>query len=624
MLLHSTGKINSHWWETNFPCRQACPVQTEAGRYVSLIGQGRHEDAYRVARRSNPLASICGRICAAPCEEACTRGTIDSALSIRALKRFACERYGVESMLDLASVQDILSERLRSTGKWVAVIGSGPAGLAAAHDLALLGHQVSLFEAQDVLGGMLTLGIPEYRLPRELIRQEINVIINMGIDVHLGKKLGVDFSLADFWENGYNAIFLALGAHGGRELRIDGIHADGVIQGLDFLLNANRGYRVKMGEKILVIGGGNVAFDVARTAARRVGKEERQVSDMVSALDVARSAIRFGAKQVEMICLESEDEIPADVEEIEDASQEGIRIHYSRGPKRVLTRQGKVTGLEVLSVSSVFDEQGRFSPSFVEGSEATLETDSIICAIGQEPDLSFLTPELELQLGPNRTIQVDPTTLTTSEPGIWAGGDLAFGPRNVIHAVADGKRAAASIHQYLLNSAPSTRHHARIFVPDTFSYRQALDFDRLPPQKVPKLPLNRRTGIAQVELGFDEDRARCEGKRCLRCWINTVFEGREEKGSECVLCGGCEDICPEKCIEILPGRAVSGEEALMQELSAAKIHGGKSRQSSVVGPGAVIIKDETRCIRCGLCAKRCPVGCITMQALFIEETADVQ
>lgn len=617
-------RINLHWWETNFPCRQACPVQTEAGRYVSLIGQGRYEEAYRVARRSNPLASICGRICAAPCEEVCTRGTIDSSLAIRALKRFTCERYGVESMLDLASVQDILSKRLRSTGKWVSVIGSGPAGLAAAHDLALLGHQVSLFEAQDVLGGMLTLGIPEYRLPRELIRLEINVIINLGIDVHLGKKLGVDFSLADLWENGYNAIFLALGAHGGRELRIDGIHADGVIQGLDFLLNANRGYRVQMGEKILVIGGGNVAFDVARTAARRIGKEERQVSDMVSALDVARSAIRFGAKQVEMICLESEEEIPADAEEIEDASQEGIRILYSRGPKRVLTRQGKVTGLEVLSVSSVFDEQGKFNPSFVEGSEETLETDSIICAIGQEPDLSFLPPEVELQIGPNRTIQVDPKTLVTSEPGIWAGGDLAFGPRNVIHAVADGKRAATSIHQYLLNSAPSTRQHVRIFVPDTFSYRPTVDFDRLPPQKAPKLPLDRRTGIAQVELGFNENQARREGKRCLRCWINTIFEGREEKGTECILCGGCEDVCPEKCIEILPGRAVSGEEELMQELSAAKIPGGKNRQSSVAGPGAVIIKDETRCIRCGLCAKRCPVGCITMQALFFEETADVR
>ncbi len=619
----SSSEINLHWWKTNFPCRQACPVHTESGRYVSLVAQGRFEEAYRVARRTNPLASICGRICAAPCEDACTRGAIDTPISIRALKRVVCERYGVESMLDLASVETILGERLRSSGKWVAVIGGGPAGLAAAHDLALQGHQVSLFEAQEVLGGMLTQGIPEYRLPRELIRLEINAIVNMGIDVHLGKKLGRDFSLADLWENGYNAVFLALGAHQGRELGLAGIHADGVIQALDFLLNVNRGYRVQTGERIIVVGGGNVAFDVARSAARQVGKETRQVSDMVSALDVARSAIRFGAKQVEMICLEGPDQMPADTEEIDDALDEGIRIRYSRGPKQILTRQGKVTALEVHTVSSVFDENGRFNPSFVEGSEEILETDSIIIAIGQTPDLSFLTPADELEVRPNRTIMVDQASLATSKAGIWAGGDAAFGPRNVIHAVADGKRAALSIHHYLMGAPESSeKKGGHIYLPDTSSYRPVKDFDSIPTQKIPKLSLDRRTGIAQVELGFTPEQAVHEASRCLRCWINTIFDSTEEEANECVLCGACADICPEKCIEILPSRAFAADPPVLEKLSAAAVHSGQSRFSSG-GSGAVITKNESRCIRCGLCARRCPVGCITMQAIFFEETADV-
>ena len=612
-------KINLHWWESNFPCYQACPVHTEAGRYVSLIAQGRYAEAYRVARRTNPLASICGRICAAPCEDVCTRGAIDSPISIRALKRFVCERYGVESMLDLTTVQALLRERLRSTGKWVAVVGGGPAGLAAAHDLALLGHQVSLFEAQDVLGGMLTLGIPEYRLPRELIRLEINTILNLGIEVHLGKKLGRDFSLADLQENGYGAVFLALGAHRSRELKIEGIHADGVIQALDFLLNVNCGYRVQTGEKILVIGGGSVAFDVARTAARQPGDGEPQVSDMVSALDVARSAIRFGAKDVEVFCLESASEMPADPEEIEDAREEGIQIHYSRGPKRILTRDGKVTGLEVLSVASVFDEQGRFNPKMIPGSEQIIETDSIIIAIGQEPDFSFLSPADGLEIQANRTIRVNPNTLVSSMPGVWAGGDVAFGPRNVIHAVADGKRAALSIHRFLMKlpEYPENRDNL-IYVPDVFAYQPVKDFDSYPAHKPPKLALDRRTGIAQVELGFSEEAAMQEGSRCLHCWFNTIFDGREEEASECVLCGACADICPEWCIDILPRRLFNGELSLINERRGSDQENGSSHPS-LMESQALIIKDESRCIRCGLCAKRCPVNCISMQGIFFGE-----
>ncbi|MCH8068781.1 MAG: FAD-dependent oxidoreductase, partial [Candidatus Marinimicrobia bacterium] len=266
--------VNAGWLAQNFPCAEACPVHTEAGRYVNLIAQGRWEDAYRIARLPNPFASICGRICAAPCEDSCRRKELDDPVSIRALKRFVCEKYGVESLIDISRIRDVFRPKLPPKDKWVAIIGAGPAGMTAAHDLALIGYRVTVFEAQEVAGGMLRLGIPEYRLPRELIRMEINAILNLGVELKLGKRLGRDFTIQDLKDNGYTAIFLALGAHKSRDLNIEGIELDGVLRGVDFLLNANLNYRVELGQRIIVIGGGNVAIDVARTALRQERLEE--------------------------------------------------------------------------------------------------------------------------------------------------------------------------------------------------------------------------------------------------------------------------------------------------------------------------------------------------------------
>jgi len=589
----------------------ACPVHTEAGRYVAAIAAGRYEEAYRIARQPNPLASICGRICAAPCEEACRRGCYDAPIAIRALKRFVCERYGVESMIDLAKIREVLGRRIKPRNKWVAIIGAGPAGLSCAHDLALLGYGVTVFEAQPVAGGMLRLGIPEYRLPRELVRLEINAILSLGVELKLGKALGRDFTLDDLRENGYQAIFLAIGTHKSRSLNIEGVHLDGVLHAVDFLLNVNLGYKVELGEKILVIGGGNVAIDAARTAIRQERVEEVTATDIVAALDVARSAVRFGAKRVEMVCLEAPDEMPASREEIEEALQERIRIHYRKGPKRILGHNGRVRGLETLEVASVFDEQGRFNPTFIPHTESLLEADTIIIAIGQRPDLSFLRPSHGIEVTPQGTLQVDPETLATTAPGIYAGGDVAFGPRNVISAIADGRRAARAIDEYLSGRTPREERLA-ITVFDSIHYQPEAGYEKIPRQPIPMLPLDRRVGIAQVELGYDEDLARREARRCLRCWINTVFDGTEEFGSECILCGGCADICPENCIEILPLK-----ELQFAEEAAGAFNGdyhflpGRNGNGQT---GLVLIKDEEVCIRCGLCAKRCPVGCITMEA----------
>jgi NADPH-dependent glutamate synthase beta subunit-like oxidoreductase len=613
--MSSVKFVNPDWLERNFPCMWACPVHTEAGRYVNLIAQGRYEEAYRVARAPNPFASICGRICAAPCEDVCRRGKLDQPIAIRALKRFVCERYGVESMIDLAKLRESLGPAIEPKNKWVAVIGAGPAGLSCAHDLALLGYGVTVFEAHDVPGGMLRLGIPEYRLPRELIRLEINLILNLGVELKLGKALGRDFTLQDLQDNGYEAIFLAIGAHKSRMLDVDGVHADGILNAIDFLLNVNLGYKVELGEKIVVIGGGNVAIDVARTAARLESGEPVPTSDITAALDVARSAVRFGAKKVDMIVLESRDEMPADPEEVEEAEEERITIYNRRGPKRILVENGRVVGVETLDVASVFDETGRFNPRFTPGTEKVVEADTVIIAVGQASDLSWINPEDGIEVTPRGTIKVDPETLATTAPGIYAGGDLAFGPRIAISAVADGRRAARSIDAYLSGSKPAEPEY-KVTLYDTADYQPIPGYTHIQRQPIPVLPLDRRVGVAQVELGYREAQAILEGSRCLRCWVNTIFEGNPTEGTECILCGGCADVCPQDCIEIVP----LSQLVVDRETVSLTDDDLESDLARVSGRGMVMIKDEEICIRCGLCAKRCPVGTITMQAFEQSET----
>jgi NADPH-dependent glutamate synthase beta subunit-like oxidoreductase/ferredoxin len=616
-------RVDFAWLESNFPCHAACPVGTEAGRYVALIADGRYREAYAVARRPNPLASICGRICAAPCEAACRRGALDQPLSIRALKRFVTERFGVESMIDLDMLREIYGKRdLRYPEDRVAIVGAGPAGLGAAHDLALLGYPVTLFEAQPVPGGMLRLGIPEYRLPRELIKLEINAILNLGVDLQVNRRLGKDFTLGDLRALGFRATFLAIGAHRGRDLQVPGVELDGVLKGVDYLLNINMGYRLEIGRRVLVLGGGNVALDVARTALR-AGVPEEAISpeiNIVTALDIARSALRFGVKEVHVVSLESFGEMPADPEEMAQAQEEGVVFHPGRGLKRILGADGKVSGIETLDCSSVFDAQGRFNPTFVEGTELAMAGDTVILAIGQASDLSFLRPEDGVAVTRGGTIQVDPETLATTAPGTFAGGDVAFGPRIAISAVADGKRAAGSIHAYLRGMPAATRRLEVILEP-LRGFTRELDYEGIPRQRPPVLPIARRIGIAEIEQCFPEAAARREGSRCLRCWINTIFHQDPERGTECILCGACADVCPEDCIEFVPLAEVLADPAL-RELALAELGEEAEALFAQAPAGTALIKDETICIRCGLCAARCPAGTINMEKFALEEAAN--
>jgi formate dehydrogenase beta subunit len=626
--------VDLDWLESNFPCMQACPVHTQAGRYVSLIAQGRYEDAYRYARQPNPLASICGRVCGHPCETACRRGSLDAPISIRALKRFVTERYGPESRNPV----DPFPEKPRVTHpEKIAVIGSGPAGLAAAHDLALLGYGVTIFEASHVPGGMMHLGIPEYRLPRDVLQAQVREILDLGPELLLNSRLGRDFSLGDLRQQGYKAVLLAFGLHRSRDLAIPGHDLDGVVKGIDFLLNVNLGYRFSIGKRVVVIGGGNVAIDVARSALREQQKltvedlssvflpdhltaSEQEVA-MKELMDVSRAALRIGAREVHLVCLESREEMPAFAEEIEEGLEEGLKIHPSLGPKRFVGENGKLAGLETINCISVFDEQHRFNPKFKEGTESTISCDTAILAIGQASDISFLEPEDGVETTRQGTVKIDPETLMSTAPGIFAAGDIAFGPRLIISAVADGKKAAAQIDRYLQGGEwqPQTKY-VQITVLD--HHQMAAEYDEYSRLPVPVIPIDRRTGIAEVEAGFSEEDARREASRCLQCWVNTIFDGNEEEGTECILCGGCVDVCPENCLSLVPLSQFRFSEATMSHLASEP----NSYQGILhhLGPedlpaeeGSVMVKDETICIRCGLCAERCPAHTITMEAFEV-------
>ncbi len=609
-------------------CQAACPVHTDARGYVRAIAAGRFEEAYLIARGPNPFASICGRICGAPCEAACRRGRVpridadgrfvdtDRPIAIRALKRFACDRHGPEARVpesvvaalrswepsvsaDAEEMAALLRAFLRGGfeplhGERVAIIGGGPAGLSAAHDLALMGFRPVVYEIEPVAAGMLAVGVPSYRLPRELIRREVAVIEALGVEIRTGVAVGQDVTLAQLRAE-HAAVILAVGAKRARMLGLPGEQGPRVYGGVDLLRAVALERQLDIGRSVVVIGGGNVAYDVARTVVRQ------------AAWDTARTAARLpGARAVVLASLETLAEMPADTTEILEGDEEGIERLNGWGPLEIeRDQQGALRAVVFRRCVRVYDAERRFNPVFNDDERRAIPCDTVLVAAGQSPNLAFLadggTDVEELRPGWPR---VDPQTLMTTAPGVFVAGDLAHGTRLLIDAVASGKRVAREVYRW--TTGRTLRADAlEVHVPIE-RYRREFGYEAIPRVDVPTRAPEERLADASlpVELGYDEPQARREASRCLDCGVTPVFDGMR-----CVLCGGCVDVCPTTCLKLVPLDAIAAT-APLDALLAETLGAPFDRTTSTA-----IVKDEDRCIRCALCAMRCPTDAISMERI---------
>ncbi|MGO9339015.1 MAG: FAD-dependent oxidoreductase [Terracidiphilus sp.] len=612
------------YWMQMVKCQDACPVNTDACGYVNAIAEGRDEDAYRIARATNPFASICGRVCGAPCEANCRRGSLDEPVSIRALKRFVTTQYGPETgdftHYRAGANLEMLPPNRGSFEK-IAVIGAGVAGMTVAHDLALLGYKVTVFEASAKPGGMLTAGVPVFRLPRELVMAEIDAILSLGVELRCNQRLGRDFTIQQLRDQGYKAIFLGVGLPKGRKLDLPGSNLAGVYDGMDFLRAFNDGTPLPVGNKIVVIGGGNVAYDVARSAVRPLDamEQEENSADMARgesvAYDVARSAMRLsGKREVHVVCLEARHEMPADEVEVNEGAEEGLVLHNSRGPREIVGENGNVAGLRTVECTAVFDANHRFNPAFNESNVETIDADTIIFSIGQSSDLSFLQPGDGVE-SIRGLIKVDPETYQTTAPDVFACGDIAHGPRLFIHAIRSAQVAARSMHDFLRGTNTQVTVQSR-WEPAAYTMREG--WDQLRRHHPPVVAASERAiSLRIVEENYPDAEARTQAARCLRCNVNTVFDT-----GMCVACTGCVDVCPESLIKLTAVaelcKTPEGRDwiAGLAGVPPAELDTFDKEQLDAMG--GVMVKDESTCIRCGLCAARCPSHAITMQRFLFK------
>lgn len=464
------------------PCQNACPAGVDVPRYISLIRQKRYQDALKLIKEKNPFPAVCGRVCTHPCEGKCRRSQLDEAVAICDLKRFAADW---ELMNPLPPDRPAVQKDAK-----VAIVGSGPAGLTAAYYLAGFGYQVTVFEALPEAGGMLRAGIPEYRLPKDVLDAEILAICRRGVEIRTGVAVGKDITLEDLKEQGYRAIFIAVGANVSQKLGVPGEDLEGVIGAVEFLREVNINGRRKVGKKVAVVGGGNAAIDAARTA------------------------LRLGAKEVHIIYRRQREDMPADKNEIAEAEREGVKIHFLTAPSRMIGRNGKLVNMECVRMSlGEFDRTGRRRPVPIEGSNFIIDVDMVISAISQRPDASVVPAGSRIEVTKWSTIVADPRTHATGEPGVFAGGDCVNGPDTVIQAIADGRRAAEEIDRFLggTGEIPVSLDLGRELAGEIHE-------ERMMRQHPEHLPVSERRGnFDEVVSRLTEAAALYEASRCLRC-----------------------------------------------------------------------------------------------------------
>ncbi|MEW6019573.1 MAG: FAD-dependent oxidoreductase [Pseudomonadota bacterium] len=526
------------------PCEVACPIHTDAQRYIQLVAEGRYADALMVVRETNPIPQVIGRICARPCESACRRGTVDEPIAICNLKRAASDGAKGEGRGYEPPATDF------HTGKKVAIVGSGPSGLAAAHDLALMGVKPVIFERQEKPGGFLRSGILNYRLPKEILDEDIAYLEKMGIEIRTGVSIGEDVTFDELAQE-YDAVLIAVGLAESRGLPIPGADLPGVMLAVPFLAAVNAGEEIpELGKDVIVIGGGNVA------------------------IDVARSALRVSGGKVTMVCLEADYEMPAHDWEIEDARAEGIEIVCSQGPNRFMGDQ-RVEGLEVKKCEAVFDEQGRFAPRFCETELTVVPGDTVIVAIGQMSNLSFL-PEGGPAVNERGILIYDREKSTTTRHGVFASGEVVTGPGAAVNALASGQRAAKAIGRHL--GLPVTFSHEPVAVPE-LPEDVVGKINKAPRRRIPMTePAARVKDFEEVELGLGEVDARCEAGRCLLC-----ANGARFSETKCIACLTCVRVCPY--------------EAPRQDKEG------------------LLSLDPLRCQACGICFTQCPAKAIDLELM---------
>ena len=499
------------------PCQAACPAGIDIRGYMYLVKMGLIHDAMRLIKESLPFPAITGRVCFHPCELKCARNDVDETVNIKSLERFVVDYWLEENVEPVPRLH---------VGQ-VAIVGSGPAGLSAAYFLTKMGYRVTVFESMPAPGGMLRYGIPEYRLPKDILDSEINYMKDMGVEFRTGTTIGKDMTIAQLKDGGFKAILIAIGTNKSLKLSITGEELKGVYSGLDFLRDVNSGKKVDVGEKVVIVGGGNVAIDSARTA------------------------VRLGAKEVLIIYRRSRQEMPANDEEVKKAEDEGVKMDYLTAPIRILGRNGVVESVECCKVEPGKADAGRRkSPAIIKGTEFVINANMVISAIGEAPDLAFVNDDGKLGITSRGTIKVDAENLTTGIPGVFAGGDAVNGPSSVVEAIASGKRRAVSIDRYLKREEPKAVKKGRVTKVNNLPGEGIEEIARL---DAPSLPIQQRIpDFQEVETGYTEEMTLNEVRRCMTCGSRAYIAHPDD----CMTCFECELQCPSEAIYVHPFKEV--------------------------------------------------------------------